>query len=150
MPFSVNIDGDAVKDLENDIAVAGKTIEERIAGVFQSTAPAFMKVIDHLVPKDTEALRQSMDYQIFEAQSVMRFGALKTVINPKSGKAAHTYIGYVHEGTSSMPARPYMTDAIKKMTKPGGRFMREMAAAGATPIDLTVTVKRVAGRRGHK
>ena len=140
MSFSVDVGGNDLKNLERDIKQAGKGVNERIETAFAIAAPIIMTTISRKVPKDTGALKKSMGHEILRGKATLRIGALKSSINPKTGKEASTYAGHVHGGTSRMPARPFITDAIDKHTGPYSTLMKEMAKAGVTPIDLTVNV----------
>ena len=64
----------------------------------------------------------------------LRLGSLKRNKNPKSGKLAQTYAGYVHDGTWKMDPNPYVDIAVDRHTTEQGAFMRGLRKAGVAHI----------------
>lgn len=134
MPISVDIDARSVHWLTEDLHNAASGIKDRVADVMTESGPRMVKTAKRLVPKDTHALERSIDYTVNRRIPRMRVGPMKLTKNPKSGKLAISYAGYVHDGTSRMPPRPFVWDAIKQHTTDQSRYMRGMREAGVANI----------------
>jgi hypothetical protein len=120
--------------LTEDLANASRGIKDRVADVMVASGPTFVRTMKRLVPKDTRTLEKSLHFTVARREPRLRLGSLKRNINPKTRRLAQTYAGYVHEGTSRVPSRPFVSQAIDLHTTDQGRFMRGMRAAGVANI----------------
>ncbi|KKK72124.1 hypothetical protein LCGC14_2907030 [marine sediment metagenome] len=117
-----------------DIDRAGRDVKKRVADVYKATGPMFVRSAKQFAPIDTGALRGSMGYRVNRKMPRLRFGTLNKSINPKTGRPATTYAGFVHEGTSRVGPRPFLRQSLKKHTTAQGAFMRGMRKAGIADL----------------
>ena len=117
-----------------DIDRAGRDVKKRVADVYETTGPMFVRSAKQFAPIDTGALRGSMGYKVNRRMPRLRFGTLKRSVNPKTGRLATTYAGFVHEGTSKVGPRPFIRQSLKKHTTAQGAFMRGMRKAGIADL----------------
>lgn len=134
MSISVDIDQHAVAFLIADLVNAEVGIKDRVADVMESSGPTFVRSAVQFAPEDTGALRASIGYTVARRTPRLRVGSIKRTKNPKSGRLAKSYAGYVHDGTSRMAPRPFVDKAVKKHTTAQGRFMRGLRKAGVANI----------------
>jgi len=134
MPISVDIDAHSIHLLQFDLREASAEIKTRVADVMQTSGPTFVNAAKQRVPVDTGALQRSIDFTVLRREPRLRVGPMRRIKNPKSGKLAISYAGYVHDGTSRMPPRPFVWDAVKAHTTDQGRFMRGLREAGVSNI----------------
>ena len=144
MPVSVDVERRDVFFLTEDLADAERHVKDRVADVMVATGPTFVRTMKRLVPKDTRTLEKSLHFTVLRREPRMRLGSLKRNINPKTRRMAQTYAGYVHEGTSRVQPRPFISQAIDMHTTPQGQFMRGMRAAGLG--NLGVSTGGLSGR----
>ncbi len=130
MSIQVEINDRAIAKLLIDIDKAGRDVKDRVADVYTSTAPMFVRSAKQFAPEDTGALRRSIGSTVNRRMPRLRFGSIKRSINPKSGKPASGYAGYVHDGTAKKGPRPFVRQSYKKHTTAQGAFMRGMRKAG--------------------
>lgn len=138
MPIRVDADSRGTRLLTLDLAAAVSGIAGRIADVHRAAGPIMLRTMKRNAPKDTHTLEKSLDYTVNVRKRTLRFGALRGYINPKSRQRASAYLPYVHDGTSRMPGRPFIEDAVKNHSGPGSTLMRGYARAGVGPIDRKV------------
>lgn len=134
MGISVTTDQKAVHFLIADLVDAETGITDRVADVFERSGPTFVRTAKRLAPKDTHALEKSIDYTVARSIPRLRFGPMKRTKNPKSGQLAISYAGYVHDGTSRMPGRPFVTQAYERHSTDQSNFMRGLRKAGVANI----------------
>ncbi len=134
MSIQLEIHDRQLLKLLTDIDRAGRDVKKRVADVYEATGPIFVRSAKQFAPIDTGALRGSMGYKVNRRMPRLRFGTLKRSINPKSGRPATTYAGYVHEGTTRMGPRPFIRQSLKKHTTAQGAFMRGMRKAGIADL----------------
>ncbi len=135
-------DKDLLKLIE-DIDKASREVKDRVATVYKGTGPIFVRSAKRFTPVDTGALRKSIGYRVNVKLPSLRFGSVNRSINPKSGRPASTYAGYVHDGTSRMGPRPFLTQSLKKHTTAQGAFMRGMRKAGIADLGKSTGGGRV-------
>ncbi len=135
MPISVEVDTREIFLLTADLNLAADGIKERIADVMQASGPTFVRTAKQIVPVDTGALKRSIHFTVARREPRLRIGPTKRVKNPKSGRLVQTYAGYVHDGTRTMPGRPFIWDSVKRHTTAQGNFMRGIRKAGVATID---------------
>jgi HK97 gp10 family phage protein len=71
-------------------------------------------------PVDTGALQDSIRAERRGDYSAALVAGGVDYINPRTGKSVD-YAVYVHEGTSRMPARPFLTQAVEREKLPWAR-----------------------------
>ena len=71
-------------------------------------------------PVDTGALQGSIRAERREPYTAMLVAGGADYIHPKTGKSVD-YAVHVHEGTSRMPARPFLTQAVQREKLPWAR-----------------------------
>jgi len=123
-----------VQRLLLDFKDADRGIKDRAADVFVATGPTFVRTMKRVVRVDTGALQRSLHFTVNRKMPRMRIGSLKRTKNPKSGKLAQTYAGYVHSGTWKMDPNPYVDIAYEQHTTDQGKFMRGLRQAGVANI----------------
>lgn len=143
MSIQVEIDDKAILKLLADIDKAGSGVKDRVADVYQATGPTFVRSAQQFAPEDTGALRRSIGFTVNRRMPRLRFGSIKKSINPKSGRPASTYAGYVHDGTARMGPRPFVRQSFKKHTTQQGNFMRGMRKAGIADLGRSTGGSRV-------
>ncbi len=143
MSIQVEVDDRAILKLLADIDKAGSGVKDRVADVYQATGPTFVRSAKQLAPEDTGALRRSIGFTVNRRMPRLRFGSIKKSINPKSGKPASTYAGYVHDGTAKKGPRPFVRQSFKKHTTDQGNFMRGMRKAGIADLGKSTGGSRV-------
>ena len=134
MPVSVEVDAREVHLLQFDLANASRDIKDRVADVMQSSGPTFVRTAKQIVPVDTGALQRSIHFTVARREPRLRIGPTKRIRNPKGGNLVQTYAGYVHDGTRTMPGRPFIRQAVERHTTPQGQFMRGLRKAGIANI----------------
>ena len=134
MPVSVDVEQRSVFWLMEDLQDASRNIKSRVADVYQTSGPTFVRTAVRLAPEDTGALKRSIGYTVNRRIPRIRIGSIKRSVNPKSGRLAMSYARYVHDGTSRMPPRPFVSQSIAKHTTPQGAFMRGLRKAGVANI----------------
>ncbi len=134
MSIQVEVNDRAILKLLIDIDRAGSGVKDRVADVYKATGPMFVRSAKRFAPEDTGALRRSIGYTVNRRIPRLRFGSIKKSINPKSGRPASTYAGFVHDGTTRMGPRPFVRQAFKKHTTAQGAFMRGMRKAGIADL----------------
>ncbi len=130
MSIQFEIDDRAILKLLIDIDEAGRGVKDRVADVYTTTGPTFVRTMKRVVRKDTHALERSLSFTVNRKIPRLRFGSIKKSINPKSGRPASTYAKHVHDGTAKMSPNPYTRIALKQHTTAQGAFMRGMRKAG--------------------
>lgn len=138
MPIRVDVDDRGTRILIADLAQAASGIEGRIADVHESVGPTIVRTAKRSAPVDTGTLRRSIDYSVNRRKQALRIGALRRFRNPRTGQLAASYLPYVHDGTSRMPPRPFIRNAIRRHSGPGSKLIRGYQKAGVTPIDRRV------------
>ena len=143
--MSIRVTADAVplRALIIDIDHAAVGIKDRVVDVFDASGPMFVRTMKRIVPKDTRTLEKSLAYSVNRRNVTLRLGSLKTNKNPKSGRLARTYAGYVHDGTSRMPPRPFIQQAIDRHTTDQSGFMRGLRKAGVGNIGRSTGGSRI-------
>jgi len=134
LSIQVEINDKAILELLADIDKAGREVKDRVAEVYKKTGPTFVRSAKRFTPVDTGALQRSIGYRVNVKLPSLRFGSLNRSINPKSGKPASTYAGYVHDGTPRMGPRPFLSQSLKKHTTREGNFYRGMRKAGVANL----------------
>lgn len=143
MSIQVEINDKAILKLLVDIDKAGRGVKDRVADVYKASGPTFVRTTKRFAPVDTGALRKSIGFTVNRRMPRLRFGSIKKSINPKSGKPASTYAGYVHDGTARVGPRPFVRQAFNKHTTPQGNFMRGMRKAGIADIGKSTGGSRI-------
>lgn len=143
MSIQIEIDDKAIAKLLIDIDKAGRGVKDRVADVYQGTGPIFVRSAKQFAPIDTGALRRSIGFTVNRRMPRLRFGSIKKSINPKSGRPASTYAGFVHDGTAKMGPRPFVRQSFKKHTTQQGAFMRGMRKAGIADLGKSTGGGRV-------
>ena len=130
----VRVDTHGVGELIKDLHLASREIKDRVADVYKASGPSFVREMRRVVRKDTHTLEKSLHFQVNRRMPRLRLGSLKRNKNPKSGKMAQTYAGYVHDGTWKMTANPFIDMAIDARTTDQGAFMRGLRKAGVANL----------------
>ncbi len=143
MSIQVEIDDKAILKLLIDIDRAGSGVKDRVADVYKATGPMFVRSAKRFAPEDTGALRRSIGYTVNRKIPRLRFGPIKKSINPKSGRPASTYAGFVQHGTTTMGPRPFVRQSFKQHTTSQGAFMRGMRKAGIADLGKSTGGGRV-------
>ncbi len=143
MSIQVEIDDRAILKLLADIDKAGSGVKDRVADVYQATGPTFVRTMKQVVRVDTGALQRSIGFTVNRRMPRLRMGSIKKSINPKSGKPASTYAGYVHDGTARMTPNPFTRIAFKRHTTDQGNFMRGMRRAGIADLGKSTGGSRI-------
>ncbi len=143
MSITVEIDDAAILKLIADTDKAGRDVKDRVAAVYRATGPTFVRSAQRFAPEDTGALRRSMGHSVNKKMPRLRFGSIKKSINPKSGRPASTYAGFVHDGTARVGPRPFLLQSFRKHTTPQGNFMRGMRRAGVANLGKSTGGGRV-------
>ena len=97
------VDARSVKDFSKNCSIAIKGVGECTHQAIDETCGTILEAATALVPIDTGALARSADYTIkrgkkgYEARCGYGIGR-RNPVNKRTGKAASTYAGRVHEG----------------------------------------------------
>ena len=134
MSIRVTVGANAVRFLVADLVDAAVGINDRVGDVYDETGPRIVRSARQNVPKDTHALEKSIGYTVNRAIPRLRVGSIISSINPKTNRPASSYAVYVHDGTSRVGPRPYISDAIKRHTSDQSNFMRGLRKAGVANI----------------
>ena len=143
MSIQVEIDDSAILKMIADIDKAGRQVKDRVADVYTATGPIFVRSSKQIVRKDTHALERSIGFTVNRKMPRLRFGSIKKSINPKSGRPASTYAGFVHDGTARMAPNPFVRQSFQRHTTPQGNFMRGMRKAGVADLGKSTGGSRI-------
>ena len=134
MPFDrVETDQGQLRALILDFKSADEGMNGRVAKVMRTSGPTFVRTMRAHVPVDTGTLKKSLHFRVNRNKIILTVGSLKRNKHP-SGKLAQSYVGYVHDGTSRVGPRPFISDAVNKHTSSQSGFMRGLRRAGIANI----------------
>ncbi len=135
MPFDrVETDQGQLRALILDFKTADEGMNGRVAKVMRQSGPTFVRTMRAHVPVDTGTLKKSLHWRVNRQKIILTVGSLKRNKNPKTGMLAMKYVGYVHDGTSRVGPRPFISDAVNKHTSQQSGFMRGLRRAGIANI----------------
>ena len=116
--FSVNNLG--IQSLLADMAYDAVRMPELVEDHLHAIAPRAKKLAFRYSPVDTGFMRDN----IFATIHSSKFGAELAL----GSKAPYTV--HVHDGTASMPPRPFLARALADVSKPNGKFVRGLSRLG--------------------
>ena len=115
-----------------DLAAELRMIPQKIEGVAQATLqmPFMVAAAKAFCPVDTSALMSSIRAEMRGDLSAALVAGGGGYINPRTGRPVD-YARHVHDGTSHMPARPFLLQAVIAERL---RFIREMFTRTAEAV----------------
>lgn len=137
MPLRINVNKRGVRSLIVDLDEAADGIEQRVIDVMEDSGPMFVRSARQYVPVDTGALKRRIWFKTYLTSKNPRLRVGPMNSSPDrlgSDRNALKYAGFVHDGTSRMAARPFVTRAVRKHTTPQGKFMRGLRRAGVAGL----------------
>jgi len=117
-----------LEDLGVELQLLPRKISEATSTVlrlpwYEASAKAFC-------PVDTAALMSSIRTEVRDPHEIALIAGGRGFINPRTGREVD-YARYVHDGTSRMPARPFLLQAVLLERE---RYLREMLSTTAGMI----------------
>jgi len=117
-----------LEDLGVELQLLPRKISEATATVLQ--LPWYEASARAFCPVDTAALMSSIRTEVRGPHEIALIAGGGGFINPRTGRKVD-YARFVHDGTSRMPARPFMMQAVLLERE---RYLREMLNVSAGMI----------------
>ena len=115
----------SLEDLGHELRLLPLKVSEATANVLR--LPWFQDTAKSLCPVDTSALLSSIRTESRDPHEVAIVAGGGGFINPRTGREVD-YARQVHDGTSRMPARPFLLQAVLLERE---RYLGEMLAETA-------------------